>query len=899
MPKVKFDKKKNKDGKIYPWAYDEKNVEIVKAMDNYGSFMSAGASFVGKAEFILNKRNAIDAEIKDQDNEGHLDEEDEKKVFACENEGRFYQISPAGKASGMQTPYIKYVGPGVYKKASDFLKDCRKVGHEISAVYRNKYAGKKDAGSRYFNQMANRYADFIELLGEIHDPENGSMLKAEFDALALHTLNNDWIATPKIDTRYTFEQCIEGLDPIFEDYMTVLESGLRGTKVEYHRQHMEQSGWDEKKENIYLKELRDDYSKTVMAFDRLWNVDNRGQYDKFLDNTLDHMLGKTAGNNRDMNASMGMMRGYVRAIDMGYDSRHLFVLGIVGMQDQLLRKYESATRDDLENKEHTEAEKAGLRQYLESIRKYREDFDKFRDDLWNKRVHSKQEMEDADNRLNAFLDSHNTEEFKKIQYTSKTFFARRLGYAREEAADFEMPAKDTPRLTNDVLKSVEHFADVIDQIGAPDFFPGINEKRFELLQNIGTNTLEKRGPHKELYLNDDYDREYKDFADDAYKKLVEYQKNYVADKDHPRAETFKAACIEMAKISAEAIRAGKPLLKEEDGREISFWALGSLLPQLKAGFMKPEFADQLESGLEDFPLHKLAKNAIELQRMNMDYMYGQDIMTPQEKDERFYAMREKKAAMLELTRDLKEKVADPKDNVVALFGKKDLLTAKNQFAGSRGLAKLEKEYMKEFAVTYIPEGLKEGIQTSLAHFSGHAGITLRNKESEEHADIRRGMEDLLERLSVLEKGMTPGPDGRDRPFTYDEKMGFIFEAQQSAGEIGIMLDGYIEKGDTKDKLRLQGATEIKDFIEKLQDSLLKEQEFANRCMNKTLERENAKNNIENDNNPVRVEIKLDDLQKEENPEGIKNNNINEAVKPVNMVQNKESNKGSFKGNGLK
>ncbi|MBR6345084.1 MAG: hypothetical protein IKR70_05050 [Lachnospiraceae bacterium] len=55
-----------------------------------------------------------------------------------------------------------------------------------------------------------------------------------------------------------------------------------------------------------------------------------------------------------------------------------------------------------------------------------------------------------------------------------------------------------------------------------------------------------------------------------------------------------------------------------------------------------------------------------------------------------------------------------------------------------------------------------------------------------------------------------------------------------------------------------------------------------------------------DNNPVRVEIKLDDLQKEENPEGIKNNNnVNEAVKPVNMIHNKESNKGSFKGNGLK
>ena len=79
---------------------------------------------------------------------------------------------------------------------------------------------------------------------------------------------------------------------------------------------MELDGWDGDKERTYLNELRLSHQKIVEAYDRLWQVNNKGQHDAALGNKLVCMVGNDPAEHRDMNSTVGMLRGEVRAIDM-------------------------------------------------------------------------------------------------------------------------------------------------------------------------------------------------------------------------------------------------------------------------------------------------------------------------------------------------------------------------------------------------------------------------------------------------------------------------------------------------------------------------------------------------------------------------------------------------------
>ena len=253
MARPKFKKKKNSSGKIFPWTYDEKDFQYGKIVDNLGTFVYGVTSRKGgdKHESFAVKYDEMYALIDRQEDDGKPNEEDTEKIFACDTGTRFFSIGVADQDVSMQDTYRLYVGAGIRKKFFDFYKICKAEMDELAADYRSRYAGRTDARSKYLNQMANRYADYLDRFEELNNPDAGSKLKAEFDAPALNVLNGLWSGAPKIDARFTFEQCIDGLDPIFEDFMTMLDAGPRCTKVEFHRQQMEQSGWDEKKEKIY------------------------------------------------------------------------------------------------------------------------------------------------------------------------------------------------------------------------------------------------------------------------------------------------------------------------------------------------------------------------------------------------------------------------------------------------------------------------------------------------------------------------------------------------------------------------------------------------------------------------------------------------------------------------
>lgn len=117
----------------------------------------------------------------------------------------------------------------------------------------------------------------------------------------------------------------------FQDYMAIMDGANDELRVEYNRQEMESTGWDAKKEERYLRELKGSHEKIITAFDRIKKIENSQKYDKVLNSPVSELVGGTKEfGQRDMSIQVGYMKGEVEAIEMGYPSDQLFGLGSFG-----------------------------------------------------------------------------------------------------------------------------------------------------------------------------------------------------------------------------------------------------------------------------------------------------------------------------------------------------------------------------------------------------------------------------------------------------------------------------------------------------------------------------------------------------------------------------------------
>ncbi len=901
MPKPKImQNKTNKAGKIYPWMIEGKDFAAYKSVDLFINFVQASARILGENEhkYVASQTNELNDNLVDNN---EFEKEEADKVLGVVYKGLNPQIRLADINVMKVQSYSFFLTDDQFDKADEIYNDIKKINDRAADEISARYIGKTDARSRDLKAKADRYADMIRLAGEALDPERGNMMKAEMDSPTLATLNNIMVSMPRFEEK-GFESCADTMGPIYDDYMTMVSAGFNETLIQYHRQEMELDGWDGDKERTYLHELRLSHQKIVEAFDRLWQVDNKGQYDPALGNTLVSMVGNDPGEHRDMNSTVGMLRGEVRAIDMGYDSKHLYILGMIGQQEQAIKKLEAEI--DFVEKSGSKEEIENIQEKKKSLGEYKAEFKKIKDEVWDRHVDSLEDMNAVEKQVDDFFKAHQEKYAAFQDYTMKEY-EMRLDYNREIAAD-EKELVTTPTLLSDDLEEIMNIQNTASLfMGNTDESINIQGKLLETFSKAAGNTHMEDGP-KRGYLVDSYDKEVKDLAKEVIGKFDEYKNRESRDIAHPGVEAFKDILAEYAKFEAEMLRDGIHINASKTQNENlnrSFKSVQSLMPQLTVDLTNPEKADLIEAGLKEFPLDKFVEMGIDLQRMQNELTQRGAGMTDAEKQNIRLKMEDKERDMLELSKDLKEKTKNPTEAAMSLFGSKEYLVADYQFAGVRGVGSLIPDLEESLAKTEIPDSILDTLNKGLEDFNKKPTFSLFSKESDLHAQIREGFESVKENLDKLKSGKIIGEDGNERFMTSEEKLDLITETQEKLNKLGESTRefGKAEKNET----RLKGAQTLADVINDLQDTLMDREQHIIAIETMRAGKEYDKNNpdktAENDKiaesakkskddfdvKPARTKISLDDLEAEEKPEKSARKSLTKAV---NMNKSKEKQK---------
>ena len=149
------------------------------------------------------------------------------------------------------------------------------------------------------------------------DPDAGSYLETRARTPYFEAMASSYAFGPKFG-RLGADAVIEGLKgkpedkdakPAYDNIMDVYHAFTEELRTDYLRQKLEENGWSEEAERQYSAGLKAAHRRTVDAFDRVWNMENHGQYDQYLSNPLDELLGKEKGHDRCPTAEVGVIRG--------------------------------------------------------------------------------------------------------------------------------------------------------------------------------------------------------------------------------------------------------------------------------------------------------------------------------------------------------------------------------------------------------------------------------------------------------------------------------------------------------------------------------------------------------------------------------------------------------------
>lgn len=837
------------NGKIYPWML-EADFSYYKAMEQYVNFMNGPSYIVGKNKEVSDKQEDLD-EIA----EGNLlSKEDVEGVPGMDfSKGRpVVQASANGQGTGdFFTSEQKPDGQKIYE-------DIKEVADEATVKLRSDYTNGTDAGTRRLHDRSVKYADFIDLGSEALNPDAGNMIKAEFDNPALGRLANSWADAPRFEEK-GFEVVTDIMDQahdpngvsIFDDYMTVSSASLRGYKVEFHRQQMEKDGWDGEKERTYLGELRLENQKTVEAYDNLWAVHDTGQYDNALGNPLDAMIGKNPIHHRTLNEGVGYMRGQVQAIDMGYDSRHLHILGQLGIQDQMLKKCQAEI--DFETEQNKGVLTPELKERQQHLNEYNADFQRFREGIWNKKVNGKEEMEAAGKQVDDFFTAHNTK-FADLQKGALNEFAAPIEYNKEMASRSPEIPRPSQRLKTSDVQGLQMVIATQMLLGGEEIVPNGIAKMADLMERSSKGKNQVEGQRGELRadLVESFDKECKDLAKEFSVGLDRCRESH-KDTQHPRTQTLREGILDYAGIQADALRDGRHLNDQESpDSTFAHNRVTTLFPQLDTSLFDPGKIDKTEAALKDYPIDKYVKQGLEIHRMETEYKDKKASMTEKERDAFQERIRDKKEDFLDTAKDLHKKSLNPTPETLSLFGSEILLTSKdNGFVSGRGLEGLIRGYEKEFAGTDIPDSQMDRLSSALGKISAkRAGLF--DSEGDERRLMREQAEKIQGNLKTLKSGMIDTPTG-PRVMTQEEKSNLLADTIDGLNDLSAKTDKYTDhatKGGTKTpsgagKTRLDGARELKDLTNDLQDTLMKEQQAQMRRENRRAQKQMQKEKEQN------------------------------------------------------
>ncbi len=357
----------------------------------------------------------------------------------------------------------------------------------------------------------------------------------------------------------------------------------------------------------------------------------------------------------------------------------------------------------------------------------------------------------------------------------------------------------------------------------------LNDTVVRIPANVDRGSRDAYGQEKLTFA---FDQECKRKASELRKQLDEFESNRAADKAHPHVQAFKEGLADMVRVQTDALQSGIDLIAAAGPRETGYWGLQTFIPQFNTDMMKSENAESFEKALAQYPLDEFFRKGNEIQRLKNDYVNNEKTMTQDEKDAYRVKMGNLKEDMLGLCRKLHGKSLKPTPETLSLFGKSGQLTSVDSgFIGKRGLGRMIGDLSSELARTPIPQENTDALDAALAKFNtARSGIF--KKESDEHIRLRESAEKIRDNLNKLKSGMKDTPEGA-RPMTSDEKQDLLAETIDKLNTVSRNADAYIGHSEKNGKApstsagkdRLDGAKELKDLTNTLQDALMREQQI--------------------------------------------------------------------------
>ncbi|MBQ3790450.1 MAG: hypothetical protein II800_05925 [Lachnospiraceae bacterium] len=266
------------------------------------------------------------------------------------------------------------------RKITDYIRDAyQRKADEISAMEVNQNTPKYE-----------KFREFYELNAKLCD-RNGIYLGTTMRAPYMISLMSRTTSVPFIE-KMGMDEIIRGLDqdpknPLFDAYMDITTSGLREAVLEYRRQKMERRGFTKEDEKTYLQELKKEHEKTIAAYEKIWNTEDHRQYDKYINNPLRTVCGKTGGTERDISAAVGMLRWEVRGIENGWGAKDVHVFGFIGGIEQQIARYKEQLKSELEQSLERSKDRITKEALKEPDQRKREEFiQKQMEDLQKKKV---------------------------------------------------------------------------------------------------------------------------------------------------------------------------------------------------------------------------------------------------------------------------------------------------------------------------------------------------------------------------------------------------------------------------------------------------------------------------------------------------------------------------------
>ena len=265
---------------------------------------------------------------------------------------------------------------------------------ELAAALRNE-------GTRRTNPKVKQ---FYEEMGYIADPANGNFTQASFQSAYLKAVFSSSIKLLNPAGTDSNDVITDVGRPFFNACYDYNHSVADEFRAQYLRQQLEADGpWDGQKENRYLRELKKSHEQFLRSYDRLsqFEDDPQSRHGKRVQNTMTEFFGRIPGPNRGIAPYTGMMRGELAAIESGWGSKELSILGMVGAMEEELRRYE----------------KYGRPEDKEEIARFRDDFTKLKANCWFERVDSAESKKRIADEVKDFIDSHNTQVAQDIMST--------------------------------------------------------------------------------------------------------------------------------------------------------------------------------------------------------------------------------------------------------------------------------------------------------------------------------------------------------------------------------------------------------------------------------------------------------------------------------------------------